>query len=118
MTMGRAGERYLLGGPNWTFEKFFGRLERLTKIAAPKMRAPMKLALFGAKVADSMYRHWGKVPPVDLISVEMSEYFWYLDSSKAEQELGFVARDPGETLFDTVNYLKTHFLPEDAFSKR
>lgn len=116
MKRGRAGERYLLGGPNWTFEKFFGRLERLTKISAPKLQAPSKLTIWGAKVADSMYRHWGKVPPVEAISVEMAEHFWYVDSSKAERELGFVARDPGETLYDTICYLKEHFLPAESFA--
>ena len=37
--------------------------------------------------------------------MEMSQYFWYCDSSKAERELGFVARDPGETLRDTIEDL-------------
>lgn len=115
MQRGRAGERYLLGGPNWTFEKFFGRLERLTKVSAPKLRTPAKVAFWGAKIADSMYRHWGKVPPVEVNSVEMAEYFWYVDSSKAERELGFVTRDPGETLYDTVTYLKENFLPTESF---
>src|SRR5438477_2875166 len=36
MKKGRHGERYLLGVANWRFERFFGRLERLTKIAAPR----------------------------------------------------------------------------------
>ncbi|MBI4854082.1 MAG: NAD-dependent epimerase/dehydratase family protein [Acidobacteria bacterium] len=115
MQRGRKGERYLLGGPNWTFEKFFGRLERLTKVSAPKLRTPAKVAFWGAKIADSMYRHWGKVPPVEVNSVEMAEYFWYLDSTKAERELGFLARDPGETLYDTVTYLKENFLPTESF---
>src|SRR6266404_4165269 len=35
MKKGRHGERYLIGGANWTFTKFFGRLERLTKVSAP-----------------------------------------------------------------------------------
>lgn len=117
MEVGKHGHKYLLGGPNWSFEKFFGRLERLTKVSAPKLRAPAKFALWGAKIADSMYRHWNRVPPVEVISVEMAEYFWYIDSSKAERELGFVARDPGETLFDTVEYLKANFLPDNAFVK-
>jgi len=35
----------------------------------------------------------------------MSQYFWYCDSSKAERELNFAPRDPGETLRDTVSDL-------------
>ncbi|MBL8150734.1 MAG: NAD-dependent epimerase/dehydratase family protein [Blastocatellia bacterium] len=117
MKQGRAGECYLLGGPNWTFEKFFARLERLTNVSAPKFRAPAKLGIWGAKVADAFYRHWDKVPPLDVTSVEMAEYFWYLDPSKAERELGFVSRDPSETLYDTVKYLKETFMSDNIFSK-
>src|ERR1044072_8678409 len=35
MERGTHGERYLLGAVNWTFDKFFGRLERITKVPAP-----------------------------------------------------------------------------------
>ena len=38
MARGTAGARYLLGAVNWTFAEFFGRLERLTKIAGPKLK--------------------------------------------------------------------------------
>ena len=36
----------------------------------------------------------------------MSQYFWYLDSAKAEAELGWSSRDPMETLADTVEDLR------------
>jgi dihydroflavonol-4-reductase len=39
---------------------------------------------------------------VDEVSVEMAQYYWYCSASKAERELGFSARDPGETLRETV----------------
>jgi dihydroflavonol-4-reductase len=35
----------------------------------------------------------------------MGQYFWYCDASKAERELGWTARDPGETLRETVDDL-------------
>ena len=40
------------------------------------------------------------------ISVEMADHYWWIDSSKAERELGFEARDPQLTLHDTVAYLR------------
>lgn len=103
---GRPGERYLLGGPNWTVRQFFGRLSRAAKIRAPWMRLPSGLARAGASVIEHLYRERGKEPPVDRISVEMSQHYWWCDSSKAERELGFEARDPGLTLADTVKYLR------------
>jgi len=46
----------------------------------------------------------------------MGQYFWYCDSAKADRELGWQARDPGETLRDTVEDLRERglvSLPDD-----
>ncbi len=103
---GRAGERYLLGGPNWTMKEFFGRLGRVSNVSPPRLKLPSKLNRWGASLIEELWRHRGKEPPVDRISVEMAEHFWWIDSRKAEAELGFVARDPQLTLVDTVSYLR------------
>jgi dihydroflavonol-4-reductase len=115
MERGENGERYLVGGPNWTFETFFGRLERMTKIKGPRIKLPDKAYDFAGKTMDHLYKKLGKKPPVDRISMEMGRYFWYLDCSKAKRRLGFEARDPGETLYETVHYLKEHFFGNRAF---
>lgn len=103
---GRAGERYLLGGPNWTMKEFFGRLGRVANVAPPRLKLPAKLNKWGASLVEELYRHRGKEPPVDRISVEMADHYWWIDSAKAERELGFAARDPQLTLHDTVAYLR------------
>jgi dihydroflavonol-4-reductase len=103
---GRPGERYLLGGPNWRMKEFFARLGRVANVAPPFLKLPAKWNRWGASLVEELYRHRGKEPPIDRISVEMSEHFWWIDSSKAERELGFSARDPQLTLIDTVNYLR------------
>jgi len=103
---GRAGERYLLGGPNWTMKEFFARLGRVANVAPPRIKLPARWSKWGATVVEELYRHRGKEPPVDRISVEMAEHFWWIDSRKAEAELGFSARDPQLTLVDTVAYLR------------
>lgn len=115
MADGRNGERYLLGAANWTFEKFFARMERLTKTRAPRLSFPTRLAVTGSQAISALYRHWKLAPPVEAESVEMAEYFWYLDSTKATEELGFDPRDPQETLHDTVTYVRENFLGSDAF---
>lgn len=113
---GRDRERYLLGAANWSFEKFFGRLERLTKISAPRFTFPSKVATTGASFIHSLYRNWKLAPPVEASAVEMAEYFWYLNSAKAERELSFAPRDPAETLYDTVTYVRENFLGNEAFA--
>jgi len=107
MQHGRAGERYLLGGPNWTMAEFFGRLERASKVRAPWVRVPRRVAEAGASLLAHLYKAGGRgESPVDRISVEMGQVFWYCDSSKAMRELNFQSRDPAETLDDTIRFLR------------
>lgn len=112
---GRHQEKYLLGAANMTFPQFFGRLERLSGISAPILKVPKKLAMAGSTMIESVFKNWGKASPVAAKEVEQAEYFWYFDSSKAEEELGFAPRDPQETLNDTIDYLRKNFLGEGVF---
>lgn len=113
---GKHQEKYLLGSANMTFEQFFGRLERLSGVAAPKLRVPKALAVAGSGMISSFYKNWGKTSPVAPNEVEQAEHFWYFDSAKAEQELGFAPRDSQETLQDTITYLRKNFLGEGVFN--
>lgn len=113
---GNHQEKYLLGSANMTFAEFFGRLERLSGVSAPMIKMPKKLAMAGSSVIESVFKHWGKASPVATNEVEQAEHFWYFDSSKAVEELGFLPRDPQETLNDTVNYLRDTFLGQGAFN--
>lgn len=108
LSKGRPGERYLLGGANMTFRDFFARLERLTGIAAPRVTLPSALNVAGSKLLEKFHAWRGTETPLDPRSAEMGERFWYCDSSRAEAELGFAARDPQETLFETVRWLDEH----------
>jgi dihydroflavonol-4-reductase len=110
MEKGRHGQRYLLGAVNWTFVKFFDRLERLTKVASPRLALPTKLTVTGARVIDSLFRQWKFTPPLEADTIEMAEYFWYFNHAKARRELGFKPRDPGDTLNDTVRFVRENFL--------
>ena len=116
MKVGKHGERYLLGSANWTFSKFFGRLERLSKIPSPRLALPKQITVPGARVINALFRQWKMSPPVEEGAVEMAEYFWYLDSTKARSELGFVPREPAETLQETIAYVRENFLGNEAFS--
>ncbi len=101
---GRAGERYLLNSKNLTIAAFFQRLSRVTGVKPPWLRMPKRPALaLGLNQAFSKaVRAIGGEPPVDEVSVEMALYYWYCDSAKAQRELGWKPRDPGETLRDTL----------------
>jgi dihydroflavonol-4-reductase len=112
---GRHGERYLLGGANWTFHDFFGRLARLSKVEPPRLSLPSNVAVAGAKLLGGWYEHRNLASPVQAGAVEMAEFFWYLDWSKARRELKFAPRDPAVTLNDTIKYVRENFLGKGAF---
>ncbi len=112
---GKHQEKYLLGAANMSFAQFFGRLERLSGVAAPGLRMPKKLAVAGAGLLDSVFKNWNKTSPVAPSEVEQAEHFWYFDPAKAIEELKFSPRDPAETLQDTIGYLRKNFLGEGVF---
>jgi dihydroflavonol-4-reductase len=117
MEQAAPGSTYLLGACNLTLVDFFKRLEDITGIRAPWLPVPGKAALFGSRLLDKAHRAIGKRADVDPVSVEMAQYFWYIDSAKARQELGWKPRNPNETLKATVRWIERHhpeFAPKSA----
>ncbi len=112
---GRHQEKYLIGSENMKFAEFFGRLERLSGVSAPMLRVPKALSIPAANMIGSLFKNWDKTPPFEAKEVEQAELFWYFNSSKAKEELGFQPRDPQETLNDTIKYLRKNFLGEGIF---
>ena len=102
--------RHLLG-VNMSMREFFGRLSRLSGVPLPRLALGSKLNVLGAQLLEKWARSRGTEPALDAASVEIGEHFFYLDASKAERELGFRARDPQETLFDTVHDLLARLPP-------
>lgn len=108
MDKGQGGRRYLVGASNCTLREFFGRLERVSGVRAPTVVLPRSRAVarVGVGLLERAMKLVGAEPPLDAASAEMSQLFWYIDSTRAEQELGWSARDPIATLADTVDDLR------------
>lgn len=104
---GVGGERYLLNAANLSMHAFFERLSRLSGVPAPKFPLPKSSGLAAGltKLFGSVVEAVGGELPMDDISVEMAQHYWYCDSQKAIDELGFSPRDVSETLRDTVTDL-------------
>jgi len=106
MRSGRPGERYLLGGPNWSFREFLENLSKLSGVRAPAFQPSLGFSLLSARALRGMLALLGKSFELDDVSIKMSALFWYCNSTKARTELGFQTRDPMETLRDTVEDLR------------
>jgi dihydroflavonol-4-reductase len=104
LTRGEVYGRHLMG-VNMSLKEFFRRLSRLTGVPLPSLRMPGALNVLGAHVLERWAEWRGREPALAPQEVEVGEHFFYFDSSKAERELGFHARDPQESLYDTVQYL-------------
>jgi dihydroflavonol-4-reductase len=105
MERGVDGQRYLLGAANWTLARFFERLEQLSGVAAPRFALPPRLGPLSGRLVAALDALGGRAP-IDPISEEMSRCFWYVDSRKAQREIGFAPRDPSETLLDTIREIR------------
>src|SRR5256884_9596075 len=106
MRSGKPGERYLLGGPNWSFREFAQNLSQVSGVRAPRIHPSLGFSLISARVLRRLLPLIGKSFALDDASIKMSALYWYCDSTKARTELGFKTRDPIETLKDTVESLR------------
>ncbi len=105
MRAGRVGERYLLGGANWSFKEIMERVAEISGRRAPRFQPSLRFSLASARILRRVLPLIGKSFKMDDVTIEMSAHFWYFRSTKAERELGFRARDPMETLRATVEDL-------------
>ena len=110
LTRGELYGRHLMG-VNLTMFDFFKKLERLTGVAAPRVKLPKNVNILGAYALERFAKWRGESVKLDPQEVEIGEHWFWCDSAKAERELGFVARDTYETLHDTVHYVMSKLPP-------
>jgi dihydroflavonol-4-reductase len=96
---GAVGERYILGGRNFTFDRLFADLSRLSGVQPP-IRVPRRLA--GALA--TAVRAGPTRSPLSPAEVLAASQWWTYRSSKARRELGWKARPHEETLEATVSW--------------
>ena len=106
LSEGRAGERYLLGGPNMSVDAFFVLLSKISGIRAPSLRAPVRANRAASRAIEAL-EDVGGLEGDESVAYSMGGHFWYLDARKASRELGFKARSPEHTLRDTVAWIRS-----------
>jgi len=94
---GEVGERYLLSGRNFPFERLFADLGRLSGVPTP-VRIPPRAAGTAAAVLGAGGRAW----PLTPAEVRAAGNSWTYRSTRAQRVLGWRARPHEETLEATV----------------
>ena len=87
---GEVGERYILGNRNFTLDRLFADLGRLSGVEPPAVKLPLSAAL---ALAQTGARIWAQ-PPVTPIEVRASGLWWAFRSNKAKRELGYKPGPP------------------------
>ena len=93
---GAVGERYILGGRNFTFDRLFADLGRLSGVEPP-VKVPARAAAAAAGLLGSL----GTLTPME---IRTASHWWTYRSTKARRELGWKARPHEETLEATVSW--------------
>ena len=93
---GRVGERYILGGSNLTLKQMLDVLASASGRRAPRWKIPYVLAYAAGWVDTGVSGLLGREPQIPLEGVRMARHKMFVDSSKAERDLGF-APGPIET---------------------
>ena len=100
--LGAPGERYILGNRNYTWDRLFADLARLSGVEPPALRLPVPAAL---ALAEALRRAPGPTP-ITPVEVRSAAHWWTYRSTKARRELGWTTRPHEETVETTVGWYR------------
>jgi dihydroflavonol-4-reductase len=99
---GEVGERYILGNRNFTFDRLFADLARLSGIDPPAVKLPVPVALALAGTA-------GRVRGVTMPSateIRAASMNWACSNAKAKRELGWKTSPHEDCLEETIAWYR------------
>jgi len=112
---GRVGERYILGGENWSLEEILEAVAEICGRRTPRVRIPWTLALVAGYVENFLIGTiLRREPFIPLEGVRMSRYKMYISSEKARMELGYNPAPVEKALREAVDYFRNEWQPDSA----
>jgi dihydroflavonol-4-reductase len=100
---GQVGERYILGNRNFTLDRLFADLGRLSGVEPPALKLPVALALTLAGVAEQL----PGLPPMPTVTeVRAASLNWAFTASKAKRELGWSTSPHEDCLEETIAWYR------------
>jgi dihydroflavonol-4-reductase len=97
---GEPGERYILGNRNFTWDRLFADLARISGVEPPPLKLAPPLAL---RMAELLERAPGR-PPVTAVEVRSASQWWAYKNNKAKRELGWTTSPHEDTIEATVQW--------------
>jgi dihydroflavonol-4-reductase len=99
---GAVGERYILGNRNYTFDRLFADLARLSGVEPPPVKLPLAVALALSAAAT-------RIPGVQMPSpteVRAAGLNWACSSARAKRELGWKTSPHEDCLEETIAWYR------------
>ncbi len=99
---GEVGERYILSGRNFTLDRLFADLARISGVDSPRLKLPGSALLGMLQAGDRL-----PLPvamPTSPDEVRSAMLWWCYRNARAKSELGFKPRPHEETLQEAVNW--------------
>jgi dihydroflavonol-4-reductase len=100
---GTVGERYILGNRNFTLDRLFADLGRLSGVEPPAVKLPVTAAI---ALARGLAAAPG-VPTVTTCELRAASLWWAVRSTKARRELGWKPSHHEDTLVTTIDWYRS-----------
>ena len=105
---GRTGERYILGGDNLTYLELWRKMATVMNRFEPKFALPNWLAETAGRFGDLTSKFLKDEPQVNSAATRMGQLFHWVDSAKAQKELGYQTQSIDIALEEAWAWFKTH----------
>jgi len=99
---GTVGERYILGNRNFTLDRLFADLARLSGVDPPALKLPLAAALALARAFEALPGR----PPVTVGEVRAASLWWAVRSTKARRELDWRPAHHEDSLVATIDWYR------------
>ena len=100
---GVVGERYILGNRNFTLDRLFADLGRLSGVDPPAVKLPLEARCS----SPARPRRCPGTPILTVGEVRASSLWWAYRSTKAKRELGWKPSHHEDTLVDTIEWYRS-----------
>lgn len=103
MNRGKPGSRYILGGDNLSVCELVQLALDAAGTKRPIVTVPRRLLTLASHLATRLGVNFSLPPGI----IPYASRYWFMDSSKAQRELGYCSRPAQETISEVVEWLQS-----------